>query len=104
MCFFFRRVLRLQSTSRFCKLGDLSNLVGWKHQATVKVLEEKRKVKSKAFYAEKKKAVLVRAAEVDCDLQPFLPPAIFDRARGRISHDSTLYRHRAPQAKAKASA
>lgn len=55
------RVLRLQASSRFCKLGDLSNLVGWKHQATVKALEEKRKVKSKAFYVEKKKAIAVRS-------------------------------------------
>ena len=55
-------MLRLQSTSRFCKLGDLSNLVGWKHQATVKALEAKRKERSAKFYESKKKTVAKRAA------------------------------------------
>ena len=60
--FVFCRVLRLQSKSRFCKLGDLSNLVGWKHQQAVKMLEVKRKEKSAKFYAAKKKVVAKTAA------------------------------------------
>lgn len=91
-----RRVLRLQSTSRFCKLGDLSNLVGWKHQATVKALEEKRKVRSKAAYAEKKKAIVVRTShQSPC-------PRILARAQSGIEANAERFSSRASQAKAKA--
>ena len=34
--------------------------VGWKHQAAVATLEEARKVKSAAFYQEKKKQVALK--------------------------------------------
>eukprot|EP00927_Polykrikos_kofoidii_P013253 TRINITY_DN1576_c0_g1_i3.p1 TRINITY_DN1576_c0_g1~~TRINITY_DN1576_c0_g1_i3.p1 ORF type:complete len:202 (+),score=31.29 TRINITY_DN1576_c0_g1_i3:56-661(+) len=44
------KVLRLQPFRNFCKLGDLSKHVGWKHQDLVKRLEEQRKVKSNAFF------------------------------------------------------
>ena len=55
------KVLRLQPQHKSCKLGELSRRVGWKHSATVKVLEEKRKVASKAAYEAKKKASAARA-------------------------------------------
>jgi len=55
------KVLRLQAQHKSCKLGELSRRVGWKHCATVKALEEKRKVASKAAYEKKKKAVAARA-------------------------------------------
>jgi large subunit ribosomal protein L13Ae len=55
------RVLRLQPGHNCCKLGELSSRVGWKHGATVAVLEERRKVKSKAFYEAKKKTIAARA-------------------------------------------
>lgn len=55
------KVLRLQPQHKCCKLGDLSARVGWKHAAAVKELEEKRKVKSAAFYAAKKKTIAARA-------------------------------------------
>jgi len=50
-------VLRLQPQHKFCTLGDLANRVGWKHQKAVAILEEKRKLKSHAFYVAKKAAL-----------------------------------------------
>lgn len=47
------KVLRLKPDRRFCKLGDLSHEVGWKHQDLIGRLEERRKVKSEAFYKRK---------------------------------------------------
>lgn len=38
--------------------------VGWKHGETVKELEEARKVKAAAYYAEKKKLIAMRAKAV----------------------------------------
>jgi large subunit ribosomal protein L13Ae len=35
--------------------------VGWKHQAAVAELEEKRKVKSAAYYQAKKKLIALKA-------------------------------------------
>merc|ERR1712037_1058655 len=49
------KVLRLRPERRFCKLGDLSKEVGWKHQDLIARLETMRKTKSAAYY-EKKKA------------------------------------------------
>ena len=47
------RVLRLKPFRSYCKLGDLSALVGWKHQALVGRLEDKRKVRSSAYFTKK---------------------------------------------------
>jgi large subunit ribosomal protein L13Ae len=58
------KALRLQQGHRFCKLGDLSAAVGWKHQATLKELELKRKAKSTKFYEAKKKLTQLRAKAV----------------------------------------
>ncbi|PNH12739.1 60S ribosomal protein L13a-2 [Tetrabaena socialis] len=55
------KVLRLQHGHRYCKLGELAASVGWKHQAAVAELEEKRKVKAKAFYVAKKKLIALRS-------------------------------------------
>lgn len=55
------QVLRLQHGHRFCKVGDLSASVGWKHKDTVAELEAKRKAKSHAFFVAKKKALAIRA-------------------------------------------
>ncbi|KAK9759811.1 60S ribosomal protein L16A [Basidiobolus ranarum] len=51
------RVLRLKPGRKFTTLNRLSREVGWKYDDVVKTLEEKRKVKSKAYY-ERKKAIL----------------------------------------------
>ena len=48
------RVLKLKPGRRYCVLGQLSSQVGWKYAETVKTLEEKRKVRSKAYYLRKK--------------------------------------------------
>ncbi|KAK9831797.1 hypothetical protein WJX74_009603 [Apatococcus lobatus] len=58
------KVLRLQHGHRFCKLGDLSHSVGWRHQENVKELEEKRKAVSAKYYEQKKqlRALQARAA------------------------------------------
>eukprot|EP00435_Cladocopium_sp_Y103_P029806 s615_g7.t1 len=53
------KVLRLRPERRFCRLGDLSKEVGWKHGALIQRLESQRKVKSEAFY--KKKTASLRA-------------------------------------------
>ncbi|CAJ1351088.1 unnamed protein product, partial [Effrenium voratum] len=53
------KVLRLRPERRFCRLGDLSQQVGWKHGALIERLESQRKVKSSAFY--KKKTATLRA-------------------------------------------
>uniref|UniRef100_A0A7S1LWV7 60S ribosomal protein L13a n=1 Tax=Alexandrium catenella TaxID=2925 RepID=A0A7S1LWV7_ALECA len=47
------KVLRLRPERRFCKLGDLSKEVGWKHQDLIARLEDQRKVKSLAFHKRK---------------------------------------------------
>jgi len=48
------RVLRLAPGRKFTVLGRLSGEVGWKHAAVVAKLEEKRKIRSKAYYERKK--------------------------------------------------
>merc|ERR1712083_116861 len=50
------KVLRLRPERRFCKLGDLSKEVGWKHQDLIARLETMRKTKSAAYYEKKKAA------------------------------------------------
>merc|ERR1719471_1707294 len=63
------KVLRMKPERRFCKLGDLSKEVGWKHQDLVERLESQRKVKSAVFY--KKKLALAKAkqeAAMDADI------------------------------------
>ncbi|KAH0607104.1 uncharacterized protein LAJ45_11006 [Morchella importuna] len=47
------RILRLKPGRKYCTVGRLSTEVGWKYDDVVKRLEEKRKVKSKAYYARK---------------------------------------------------
>lgn len=47
------RVLKLNPQSQFCVLGDLSATIGWKHQAIIKKLENKRKEKAKVWYQSK---------------------------------------------------
>lgn len=56
------RVLRLQHGHKYCKLGDLSAAVGWRHQETVAELEAKRKVKAVAYYEVRDARAAGRAA------------------------------------------
>jgi len=48
------RVLRLKPGRKYCTVGRLSHEVGWKYQDVVARLEERRKVKSTAYYQRKK--------------------------------------------------
>ncbi|KAL2866703.1 60S ribosomal protein uL13 [Aspergillus lucknowensis] len=50
------RVLRLRPGRKYCTVGRLSHEVGWKYQDVVSRLEERRKVKSSAYYERKKAA------------------------------------------------
>merc|ERR1711964_470063 len=54
------RLLRLKPHRRFTRLGDLSKLFGWKHDALVQKLETKRKDRSHDFYVKKKAQAVLR--------------------------------------------
>ncbi|CAK0862704.1 unnamed protein product [Prorocentrum cordatum] len=74
------KVLRLKKERKFCKLGDLSQQVGWKHQDLVERLEKQRKVKSEVFYKRKnaqKKArqQAVKSASVSAEDKSILESA-----------------------------
>eukprot|EP00461_Guttulinopsis_vulgaris_P001239 UN01239 len=62
-------VLRLKAGRKFTRLGDLAAKFGWKYGALIAKLEEKRKVKGKAYYKVKqtkaKEAAKVVAAKAD---------------------------------------
>jgi large subunit ribosomal protein L13Ae len=47
------RVLRLKPGRKYCVLKRLSTEVGWAHKDVVDRLEEKRKVKGKAYFERK---------------------------------------------------
>jgi large subunit ribosomal protein L13Ae len=47
------KVVKLTPGAQHCVLGDLAATVGWKHQAVVKRLEEKRKARAKTWYQSK---------------------------------------------------
>mmetsp|Transcript_32155 Transcript_32155/g.80093 ORF Transcript_32155/g.80093 Transcript_32155/m.80093 type:complete len:203 (+) Transcript_32155:39-647(+) len=49
------RITRLRPGRKFCVLGRLSSEVGWKHASAVKMLEEKRKARDKAYADEQRK-------------------------------------------------
>ncbi|KAF2486519.1 ribosomal protein L13 domain-containing protein [Neohortaea acidophila] len=50
------RVLRLQPGRKYCTVGRLGHEFGWKYKDVVERLEERRKVKSQAYYERKKAA------------------------------------------------
>jgi len=58
------RTVRLRPGRKYCRLGDLSSQVGWKHNELISKLEAKRKERSAAAYKVKKSlAGLKRQAE-----------------------------------------
>lgn len=68
------KVLRLRSDRNYTVLGDLSKEVGWGYTELVAKLEEQRKIKEQAYYAEKKAAVALKAkAEASADLSTVTP-------------------------------
>mmetsp|Transcript_29637 Transcript_29637/g.76928 ORF Transcript_29637/g.76928 Transcript_29637/m.76928 type:complete len:202 (-) Transcript_29637:96-701(-) len=58
------KVLRIRPERKFCKLGDLSSLFGWKHSALIERLEGQRKVKSEAFHKKKVSSTRAKSAAV----------------------------------------
>merc|ERR1712216_1092576 len=58
------RVTKLRPGRRYTNLGRMASEVGWKHWDTIKELEEKRKVKSTAYWAKKKDAIKMRRKAV----------------------------------------
>merc|ERR1712083_584417 len=74
------KVLRLRPERRYCKLGDLSQSYGWKHQDLLNRLESQRKVKSAAFHKKKvanskAKQAAVKGAKVSADDKKILEGA-----------------------------
>merc|ERR1719215_1301108 len=67
------RNLRLRPGRKFCRLGDLASHSGWKHDALIKRLEDKRKVKSAAYYQTKKELTKLKEKAV-ANVQDALAP------------------------------
>ena len=58
------RNLRLQPSSKFTRLGDLSSQVGWKHDELIQKLEQKRKTRGEAYHARKQELAKLRAQAI----------------------------------------
>ncbi|CDJ45049.1 60S ribosomal protein L13a, putative [Eimeria tenella] len=56
------RVVRLRPGRDFCRLGELSELVGWSKGSLISRLEEKRKARSLKYYKRKREEARVAAA------------------------------------------
>ena len=54
------RTVRLRPGRKYCRLGDLSSQVGWKHNELIAKLEAKRKERSAATYKIKKSLLGLR--------------------------------------------
>ncbi|CAM9685040.1 unnamed protein product [Sphacelaria rigidula] len=68
------QVIRMAPGRRFCVLGRLSEEVGWPHAELIKRLEAQRKIKSEAYYVEKKSAKQIKdKAEKEADLAAVTP-------------------------------
>ncbi|CAM9146413.1 unnamed protein product [Ascophyllum nodosum] len=68
------QVIRMAPGRRFCVLGRLSTEVGWPHADLIKRLEAQRKVKSEAFYVDKKANKRIKdTAEAEADLSSVAP-------------------------------
>ncbi|KAG5463394.1 MAG: 60S ribosomal protein L16, partial [Olpidium bornovanus] len=67
------RVLRLQPGRKYCTVKRLASEVGWKYEDVVAKLEEKRKLKSKAFYERKKALAVVRAKAAENKAEKLRP-------------------------------
>eukprot|EP00238_Polyblepharides_amylifera_P001565 CAMPEP_0196570258 /NCGR_PEP_ID=MMETSP1081-20130531/167_1 /TAXON_ID=36882 /ORGANISM="Pyramimonas amylifera, Strain CCMP720" /LENGTH=188 /DNA_ID=CAMNT_0041886571 /DNA_START=99 /DNA_END=665 /DNA_ORIENTATION=- len=64
------KVLRLQTSHKFCTLGALAGEVGWKHGPTVAALEEKRISRAGDYHKLKKKgAQLTLKAKTNASAQ-----------------------------------
>jgi large subunit ribosomal protein L13Ae len=59
------KLLRIKSFRNTCLLGDLASGVGWTKADIVKTLEEKRKVKSEAYYKKKQVKIAAKAKAME---------------------------------------
>ena len=55
------KCLRLKSRRNFCSLGELATVTGWTKAGVISDLEDKRKVKSAAYYESKQKKADAKA-------------------------------------------
>ncbi|KAB8241025.1 AMP dependent synthetase and ligase [Aspergillus flavus] len=80
------RVLRLRPGRKYCTVGRLSHEVGWKYQDVVARLEERRKVKSSAYYERKKAArrQLVQAQK---------SAGVSDQTKSQLAHAAVAIHH-----------
>lgn len=62
------RNLRLRPGRKYCRLGDLANMFGWRHNELLGRLEAKRKIKSAAFYKTKTEGQKLKASVSSADL------------------------------------
>lgn len=61
------RIMRIKPGRDYCSIGDLANVVGWKHKELLGRLEAKRKAEAKEFFeAKKAKLALRKQAEEAC--------------------------------------
>ncbi|CAM9171566.1 unnamed protein product [Discosporangium mesarthrocarpum] len=68
------QISRMAPGRSFCVLGRLSTEVGWPHGELIKKLESQRKIKSEAYYQEKKGAKqLLEKAKAEADLSKVTP-------------------------------
>lgn len=56
--------LRLKPGRKFCRVGDLSKSLGWKHAELIEKLEAKRLTRSAAFFQTKKQLLKLKAKAV----------------------------------------
>lgn len=47
------KTIRLKPGKKSCRIGDISNKVGWKHDSLVRRLEDQRRTKCEGFYKKK---------------------------------------------------
>merc|ERR1712051_660972 len=57
--------IKVRPGRKFCKLGDLAESIGWKHQELLVRLENKRKTKSDAYYQTKKELAKLKSKAVE---------------------------------------
>lgn len=62
------RVLRLKPGRKYTTVGRLANEVGWQYQDVVERLEERRKVKSAAYWS-KKQALIEKTVAAEKSLE-----------------------------------
>ena len=58
------KVLRVKSHRNTCEVGDLMGMCGWRRKDIVEKLEEKRKVKSQAYFEKRQKKLAIKKKQM----------------------------------------